>query len=237
MSGMDGDERRGLLARAPLFSGLSDRELGDLARVTRAKRLRPREELFHKGDEGSCVYVVASGALKVLTTSDEGDDVVFHIMGPGELIGEMAFLAHTPRTATVAALSEAAVLVIDWRDFFAFLHSHPDASIKLLSVLAERLKNVSELVEDTLFLNLPVRLAKKLVYYAGIYGEPAQGGGVRISLRLSQEEWGDLVGATRESINKQLRAWSEQGIVRSEKGFLVIRRQESLERLAGCAVS
>ena len=125
--------------------------------------------------------------------------------------------------------------MLDRRDFLAFLKSHPDASIKLLSVLANRLKRVSELVEDTLFLNLPVRLAKKLLHYASIYGEPA-GGGLRIALRLSQEEWGDLVGATRESINKQLRAWTDAGLISSENGYLLIQDTAALEKLAGCAI-
>jgi len=121
------------------------------------------------------------------------------------------------------------------RDFMAFLRSHPDVAIELLSVIAGRLKRVSELVEDTLFLNLPVRLAKKLMIYAGTYGEE-EGATIRINLKLSQEEWGDLVGATRESINKQLRAWVEMGLVEIDHGYIVIRRLSELEKLAGVVV-
>jgi CRP-like cAMP-binding protein len=95
---------------------------------------------------------------------------------------------------------------------------------------------VSELVEDTLFLNLPVRLAKKLVHYASIYGDEDENEDVRINLKLSQEEWGDLVGATRESINKQMRAWTEQDILSTDAGFIVIHRPEALEKLAGCVI-
>jgi CRP-like cAMP-binding protein len=232
---LDRKDKRALLASTPLFADLTPRELDGLLEVTRSARLAAREELFHKGDEGSQVYLVVSGTLKALTTSDEGDDVVFSILGPGELVGEIAFLGNPTRTATVSALSESELLVLDRRDFLAFLKSHPDASIKLLSVLANRLKRVSELVEDTLFLNLPVRLAKKLLHYASIYGEPA-GSGLRIALRLSQEEWGDLVGATRESINKQLRAWTDAGLISSENGYLLIQDAAALEKLAGCAI-
>jgi CRP-like cAMP-binding protein len=94
---------------------------------------------------------------------------------------------------------------------------------------------VSELVEDTLFLNLPVRFAKKLVHYTAIYGEPTADG-VRIRLRLSQEEWGDLVGATRESINKQMRAWTEDGVISLERGYVLVHRPAQLEQLAGCSL-
>ena len=236
MAPLTRSEKRKLLARAPLFSGLSETEIEALVEVTRARSLKPREELFHKGDEGAEVYLMARGTVKALTTSDEGDDVMFSILSQGELFGEVALLGSPVRTATVTAITESELLAINRRDFLDFLKRHPDAAIKLLVVLAERLKHVSELVEDTLFLNLPVRLAKKLVNYASIWGDEIEGGDIRINLKLSQEEWGDLVGATRESINKQMRAWSEQGIVGSDAGYILIHRPESLEKLAGCVI-
>ncbi len=225
-----------LLARASLFAGLSEPEIEGLIEVTRPRLLKPREELFHKGDEGSEIFLVVRGTVKVLTTSDEGDDVVFSILSQGEVFGEVALLASPVRTATVTAITECQLLAIHRRDFLDFLKRHPEAAIKLLIVLAERLKHVSELVEDTLFLNLPVRLAKKLVHLASIYGDEVDGGDVRINLKLSQEEWGDLVGATRESINKQMRVWSEQGIVSRDAGYILIHRPASLEKLAGCVI-
>ena len=227
--------KRILLARAPLFSGLSDRELDALVEVARPVEVGSRKQLFHKGDEGAEVYLVVRGTLKALTTSEGGDDVVFSTMGPGELVGEIAFLGNAKRSATVTAITESELLAIGRKDFRAFLKRHPEASAELLTVLADRVRRVSELVEDTLFLNLPVRLAKKLVHYASIYGDEVEGG-VRINLKLSQEEWGELVGATRESINKQLRQWSEKGVLSSDGGYILIARPEFLEQLAGCNI-
>ena len=225
-----------LLARAPLFSGLSEDELEALLDVTRLRSLKAREELFHKGDEGSEVYLVVRGTVKALTTSEEGDDVVFSILSQGELFGEIALLGSPERTATVSALTACELLAIHRRDFLDFLKRHPEASIKMLMVMAQRLKHVSELVEDTLFLNLPVRLAKKFVHYASIYGDEIESGDVRINLKLSQEEWGDLVGATRESINKQIAAWKDEGIVSTDAGHILIHSPEVLEKLAGCVI-
>ena len=229
------ENKRKLLSGVPMFAGLAPRELEALVGVARTTHLEARDQLFHKGDAGSQIYVVIRGTLKALTTSAEGDDVVFGIFGSGEVLGEIALLGSPHRTATVAAISECDLLMIDRRDFMAFLRSHPDVAIELLSVIAGRLKRVSELVEDTLFLNLPVRLAKKLMIYAGTYGEE-EGATIRINLKLSQEEWGDLVGATRESINKQLRAWVEMGLVEIDHGYIVIRRLSELEKLAGVVV-
>jgi CRP-like cAMP-binding protein len=141
-------------------------------------------------------------------------------------------LCDAERSASVIALSPCELLVLERRDLLAFLRGHPEASLQLMALLAERVRNLSQLVEDTLFLNLPVRLAKKLVAYAASHGERTPEG-IRIALKLSQEEWGDLVGATRESVNKQMRAWVDQGLIRLDQGYVVIRRAQALEALAG----
>jgi CRP/FNR family cyclic AMP-dependent transcriptional regulator len=229
------DAKRELLQRGSLFEGLASEHLSEVARCARLQRLAKRQELFHKGDAGSQVYVVASGRLKALTTSLEGDDVVFNILGPGEVFGEIALLGEMPRTATVTALDDCELLVIDRRDFLALLRRHPEAAISLLRVLAVRLQRVSELVEDTLFLNLPLRLAKKLLALDRVYGEDTEAGR-RVDLKLSQEEWGDLVGAPRASINKQVRAWREEGLISMDRGYIVIHRPEELEKLAGAVL-
>lgn len=228
-------EKLKLLANVELFADLDDRQLGAIGEVARNKSIKRKEELFHKGDDGRQLYIIVSGKLKALTTSVDGDDVVFSIMGPGEVFGEVALLGATPRTATVSAIEKCELLVVDRRDFMAFLNSHPDIAVKMLQVLSARLKRVSELVEDTLFLNLPLRLAKKLTSLARAYGQRVDGG-LRVDLKLSQEEWGDLVGATRESINKQVRQWVDQDIVRVDKGYIVILKPGELEKLAGAVV-
>jgi CRP/FNR family cyclic AMP-dependent transcriptional regulator len=235
VAGLTQEQKRDLLANVPLLQGLAPEELDALIPAARTVSLKNREELFHKGDEGAQVYVLISGKLKALTTSNEGDDVVFSILGPGEVLGEIALLGGTPRTATVTAIDTSKLLIIDRRDFLAFLRNHPDVAIKLLDVLAQRLKRVSELVEDTLFLNLPLRFAKKLLSLSQQYGEPHEHG-LRLDLKLSQEEWGDLVGTTRESINKQLRAWTEKGVITAEHGYIIIHNRRELEKLAGAVV-
>lgn len=228
-------EKLHLLSHVPLFQGLTPRELSELLAAATTRRLGAKQELFHKGDPGTRVYIVVEGRLKAFTTSEEGDDVVFGILGPNEVIGEIALFGDTTRTATVTSIDPCELLVLERRDFLAFLRRHPEASIRMLSVLAARLKRVSELVEDTLFLNLPLRLAKKLMSLARDYGQETEEG-LRINLKLSQEEWGDLVGATRESVNKQVRAWTEEGLVAVDRGYFVIKRPAELERLAGAAM-
>jgi len=226
------ERKRELLARVPLFEGFAPRELDALVPAARAVATKARQEIFHKGDAGSQLFVVVEGRLKALTTSSEGDDVVFGIMGPGEVFGEVALLSDSPRSATIRAIERCQLLALDRRDFLAFLKKNPEAAVRMLGVLVERLRRASEFVEDVQFLNLPVRLAKKLVHFADEYGREAGDGAVKIDLKLSQEEWGDLVGTTRESINKQLRAWGEEGLIRVDAGYVTLLRYEAIERLA-----
>ena len=228
------ERRRALLQKVPLFAGLAPEQLEALAAATVTRRLAAREELFHKGDAAAQVYVVASGRLKVVTSSSEGDDALLAIVDEGEVVGELPMLTGGRRMASVVALEPCELLALARRDFLHFLRAHPEAAIELMVVLAERLVRVSEFVEDTLFLALSARIAKKLLHLAERYGEPtADGSATRIALRLSQSELAELVGTTRESVNKQLRAWAEQGIVRMERGEVTILDGARLEGLAG----
>ena len=233
---LSADQKRDLLAKVPVFSGFASRELEALVPAARAEQWKPRQEVFHKGDPGSQLYVVVTGRLKALTTSMDGDDVVFNIIGPGEVFGEIALLSEGPRTATIRAIDKCELLVLDRRDFLSFLKKTPDAAVRMLSVLAERIKRASEFVEDTQFLNLPVRLAKKFNDLAASYGRQ-EGDHIRIDLRLSQEEWGDLVGATRESINKQMKVWSDEGLIRVDSGIVTLLDPGALARLGNLAIS
>jgi CRP-like cAMP-binding protein len=230
------ERRRSLLQKIPLFAGLAPERLEALTAVATTKRLAAREELFHKGDPAAQVYVVASGRLKVVTTSADGDEVLFAIVDEGEVVGELPMLTGGHRTASVVALEPCELLALARRDFLRFLREQPEAAIELMVVLAERLVRISEFAEDALFLALPARLAKKLLHLAERYGAEAAGG-TRIGLRLSQGELADLVGTTRESVNKQIRAWTEDGVLRMERGEVTILDAPRLERFAGLVAS
>ena len=206
--------RRDLLAKVPVLADLAPRELEALAQVAHTKRLAAREVLFHKGDPGSQVYVVVRGRLRIYAQSADGTDVVFGIMDPGEVCGEMALLAGCFRTATAFAIEATELLGLDRRDFLALLRSRPQLSIRLLQVLAERVRRISEFVEDTVFLDLPTRLAKKLLELAESHGEALPDGkGVEITVPLTQEELAGMIGATRPSVNKVLGWYEDQGAI------------------------
>jgi CRP-like cAMP-binding protein len=224
-------QKRELLARQELFRKLSERELDDLVLAVQLRRVAAKEELCHKGDPGNQLYLIVEGVVKAQTTSRSGDDIVFSIMGPGEMFGELALLRGGKRTASIIAIRDSQLIVIDRRDLFPFLRRHPDAALKLLEVLAARVENLSAKVEDKTFLNLPQRLAKCLFELSARWGRKAPDG-VHIEQRLSQSELGDLVATSRESINKQMKGWEKEGVAAMRDGHVVILDVRALQRIS-----
>jgi CRP-like cAMP-binding protein len=228
-------DRRRLLANVSIFSSLDERALDALVRATSTRRLDSGEVLFRKGDQGRQLYGVLSGRLKVSAAGGDGKEIVFNVCDPGEVIGEIALLDSNPRSATIVALEPSELLVLDRRDFLPFLERHPRVAIELAELLAARLRRLSEAAEDSVLLALRTRLAKKLVGLAQRYGQTTPEG-VEIDLPLSQQEIGDMVGTTRESINKQLRAWTLEGLLSTARGRITLRDRAALEALARLAI-
>jgi len=228
-------DKVGILSRVPLFAGIPKEAAEALAAITGARSLRAKEELFHKGDDANELYVVVSGHLAIKTTGADGNELMFAVTGPGEVCGEIALLTGSPRTATVRAIGATSLLYINRRQLLELLHDRPEVAIELLSVVATRVAKLSLLLEDTQFLNLPGRLARKLRDFAAIFGRPVPGepeGVVRIELKLNQEEWGDLVGTTRESVNKQFGKWTEQGVISIDRRIVTIRDSKAISQAA-----
>ena len=215
----------------PLFGQLTPGEIDRLMTYTRIQRYRAKATIFLKGAPGSGMMAVLDGRVKISTTSADGREVVLNVIGPGQVFGEIALLDGKDRTADATAMTACEVLVLERRDFIPFLERHLDVCMRLMGVLCERLRRTSQQVEDLLFLDLPAHLAKILLRLAGTVGHPVAGG-IRIDLKLSQRELGNMVGMTRESINKQLRIWQKRGLLALDRGSLVIKNADAFRRIS-----
>jgi len=224
-------ERREVLRGVPIFASMSDRDLDLLLTYTTTKRVKKRAFLCRRGDPGHQLFAVLEGRLRVVGEGGEGREVVLNFMDPGDVIGEISILDGRPRSATVEAVEDSFLLALHRRDLLPFFERNPKAAMKLATVLAEHVRRLSELVEDTVFLGLPARLAKTLVALGKRYGKETERG-LRIELKLPQHELGELVGTSRESINKQLRQWGEEGVVHVERGYVTLTHPQRLEELA-----
>jgi CRP-like cAMP-binding protein len=220
-------DKRALLANHPLFGRLAPDELERLVAYMRLVRQPARAVLFRKGDPGTHMVVVVRGRVKVCTHSEDGKELVLNLINPGEVVGEIALLDGADRTADAVTLVDSDLLILERRDFIPFLHRHPDACMRLIAVLCERLRRTSELLEEALFLEGSSRLAKRLVHLAEIFGKPVSDG-VKIGISLSQQQLGNMVGMSRESMNKQLKQWRQDGLVRIEDGCYVLTKPDAL---------
>lgn len=222
-----------LLRGIPLFADLPESQLLEISGLGQTRHFAPKRPVVRQGDSGGDLFVIISGHAKVVTSDADGRDTALNIMGPGEVFGEVSLLDGAPRSATIVPLEPCAMLVIQQARFKHFLAVHPEVAFKLLAVLAGRLRRLTERAEDIAFLRVAARLAKRVVQLADDYGQPVEGGGVRVVFKLSQQEIGDLVGATRESANKHIRAWEHKGLVSQESGHLIIHQLDLLRQLGG----
>jgi CRP-like cAMP-binding protein len=226
----DAIDKRALLADHPLFGQLVPEELERLVAYMRLVRHPARTVLFRKGDPGTHMVVVVRGRIKVCTHSEDGKELVLNLINPGEVVGEIALLDGSDRTADAVTLTDSDLLILERRDFIPFLQRHPDSCMRLFAVLCERLRKTSELLEEALFLEGSSRLAKRLVHLAEVFGKPVPGG-VKIDISLSQQQLGNMVGMSRESMNKQLKQWRREGLIRIEDGHYVLTDLDAMRDL------
>lgn len=216
------EERRRLLSANALFDGLATDQLDKILAVTRESRFANRQVIFQKGDMGGGMLLVVRGRIKISVYSEAGREIVFEFIGPGQFLGEIALLDGRERTANATAAGECLVLVIERQAFLALVRRTPDIAINMMAVLCRRLREAAGLAESIAFLETPCRLARLLTTLAARHGTKIDSG-VRIDIDLSQRDLGNLIAANRESVNRQLRAWTAENLIATENGTIVIR--------------
>jgi CRP/FNR family transcriptional regulator, cyclic AMP receptor protein len=219
-------DRLAFLRDHPIFGVLGDDILQQLRSHALQKTVAKGTTIFSKGETGSSLFAVLEGQVKVVSFSAQGKNAVFNILGPGDIFGEIALLDGGERTADVTTISDCKLLVIERRDFLPLVHSRPDVAQRLIEVLCMRLRNTSRQVEEVMFLELPAKLANTLLRLNA--AALADG---KNKIALTQSEIAQVIGASRESTNKQLREWEERKWLRLERGGLVILSPEKLTRI------
>lgn len=219
--------QRQIVRRSPLFARLDDSDIDVILAHATVRRYPAGEQIFAKGDPGSSMMAVLKGRVTISTSSVDGRQVVLTAMHEGDVFGEIAMIDGKERTADATAAADCELLVVARRSLLALLEHRPELCLGFLIVLCERLRRTNEQVEDLAFLDLEARIAKALLRLAaesGAVDRSARPVGVKISQRVL----GELVGGSRESVNKHLQDWKRAGIIEIEKGAIVIRDFASL---------
>jgi CRP/FNR family cyclic AMP-dependent transcriptional regulator len=226
--------KREALLTSPFFRPMHSLELDEIIGFATERRYPRGTTVMAKGDPGSSMMAVLVGRLRVSSVSSDGREITLNVIGPGELVGEFGLLDGKPRSNDVIAAEDTTVMVVERAQFMPFLLRHENLVERLLVVLCDKLRRTSLALEEIALFDLPARLARLLVKLAADYGRPLpheDGGGVRIDLKLSQRDLSTQVASTRETVNKQLRIWRENGTIDQRDGYLVVLRPEALTAL------
>jgi CRP-like cAMP-binding protein len=220
------EDARRLLAECSLFRGLTPDERSGLVARAHLRKLDAGDTIFLMDSAGDSMMAILEGNVRISVPSPEGKEIVLAILHPGEVFGEIALLDGKGRTADARAMTRCNIAVLDRRDVLAFFERHPNAWPKLVEVLCDRLRRTDQHLAEMALLEIPLRLAKTLLRLLA----DGEAGGPKIA--LSQRELGNIVGASRESVNKCLNEWQRRGIVSIEDNFITIANRKVLEQMA-----
>lgn len=220
-----------VLMQAPLFAALDAEAAAALRSATTVVRLSKGEVLFQEGEPGDRLYVVEEGKLKLGTASSDGRDALLAIIGPGEMLGELSLFDLGPRTATATALTDVVVRGPGHEALRPWLTGRPEVAEPLLRALAQRLRKTNEAMSDLVFSDVPGRVAKALIDLGERFGVETPPG-VVVTHDMTQEELAQLVGASRETVNKALADFAHRGWIKLESRSVTLIDIERLQRRA-----
>lgn len=221
------------LAAVPLFAGLDAAGLESLVRGMRVRRFRRAETVFHLGDPGDALFVVMSGSIKITLPADTGDEAILATLRPGDFFGELALLDGAPRSATAVAIEPTETYILARDRFLELIATEPMMREALLATMAAEVRRLTHHVEELHFLDITGRLASRLVRLSGESGATRQpDGSIRLAGPLTQGDLAAMIGCTRQSVNKLLGLFTDDGLIRLERDRIVILDLEGLSHTA-----
>jgi len=218
-----------VVRKAPLFTALDDAASASLLANMVSVKIGKGTILFAEGDGGDQLYVIAEGKLKLGTSSGDGRENLLSILGPGEMFGELSLFDPGPRTSTATAVTDAKLLSLGQEKLLPWLAENPKVSLQLLARLAQRLRRTNEAVGDLVFSDVPGRVAKALIDLGERFGKKTDEG-LFVHHDLTQEELAQLVGASRETVNKALADFAGRNWLKLDGRAVLITDFERLSK-------
>jgi CRP/FNR family transcriptional regulator, cyclic AMP receptor protein len=220
-----------VLARAGLFQGVAQEAAEALAGSLSYGDYSRGEAVFTEGEQGDTLFIVLSGKVKIGRRAADGRENMLSVMGPSDMFGELSLFDPGPRTATATVVTEARLASLAHSSLRPWIKDRPEIAEQLLRVLARRLRRTNDALADLIFTDVPGRVAKALLELASRFGTP-EGDGVRVHHDLTQEELAQLVGASRETVNKALADFASRGWMRVDSRAVTLLDRERLARRA-----
>jgi CRP/FNR family transcriptional regulator, cyclic AMP receptor protein len=224
------DHADDVLRRAPLFNALDDDSAAALQAGVTIVQLARAERLFDEGASGNELYVILDGKIKLTRAAADGRENLLSVLGPGEMFGELSLFDPRPRTASATAVTDSRLAALAHADLRSWLTGRPDVALHLLQALAQRLRRANDVMADLVFTDVPGRVAKALLDLADRFGTE-QADGLQVNHDLTQEELAQLVGASRETVNKALADFAARGWLQlAAKSVLLIEPERLRKR-------
>ena len=217
--------------QSPLFAALDAEGAAALHASLEETDVPKGDVLFHEGEPGDHMYVIVDGKVKLGQTSNDGRETLLAVLGPGEMFGELSLFDPGLRTSTATALTDAVVLGLGHAQLKPWLAGRPEVAAALLQALARRLRRTNEAMADLVFSDVPGRVAKALMDLGEKFGTVTPDG-LMVTHDMTQEELAQLVGASRETVNKALADFAQRGWIRLESRQVLILDVERLGRRA-----
>lgn len=211
-----------LLTANAFFAGLGSEAIETIAGLCTTRSLARHEILFQKGDPGDALYAVRRGQIRIGAGTDDGRAVTLNLLGSGDVFGEIAFLDGHLRTAEAVALEPTDLFVVERRDFLKLLARDATLAAQIIGLLCQRLRWMSDRMEEATLLPLDARLARRLIMLSQDYGA---------EIPVTQQELAAFVGAARESVNRILQNWRGAGIIELGRSRVTVRVAQRLVAL------
>jgi CRP/FNR family transcriptional regulator, cyclic AMP receptor protein len=219
------------LADAALLRGIDPHIVAELTRRLQPVVFAPGRVICAKGDLGAELYIIVAGMVKMGRCAEDGRENLLTVMAPPDMFGELSILDPGPQAWTATAITEVRAVVVDRAQLHEWIGEHAEIADRLLRVLARRLRRTNENLADLTFIDAPARVAKQLLGLAQRFGIQ-ENGAMRVRHGLTQEELAQLVGATRETVNKALSDFSSRGWIRVDGRSVLISDSARLARRA-----
>jgi CRP/FNR family cyclic AMP-dependent transcriptional regulator len=217
------------LSAVPLFGGLDEDGLEGLIRGMRVRKFRRGETVFHVGDPGDALFIVMSGSIKITLPADSGDEAILATLRPGDFFGELALLDGAPRSATAIAIEPTETYILPRERFRDLIATEPIMREALLATLAAEVRRLTHHVEELHFLDITGRLASRLSRLANESGATSlPDGSIRLAGPLTQGDLAAMIGCTRQSVNKLLGMFTDDGLIRLERDRIVVLNLDGL---------
>ncbi|MDO4927997.1 MAG: CRP-like cAMP-activated global transcriptional regulator GlxR [Corynebacterium sp.] len=220
-----------ILSRAGIFQGVSPVAVNNLIQEMEIVRFTRGSVIFDEGEPGDRLYIITSGKVKLARHAADGRENLLTVMGPSDMFGELSIFDPGPRTSSAICVTEVRCATMNSELLHKWIAEHPEISEQLLRVLARRLRRTNSALADLIFTDVPGRVAKTLLQLANRFGTQ-EAGALRVNHDLTQEEIAQLVGASRETVNKALATFAQRGWIRLEGKSVLIVDTEHLARRA-----